>query len=456
MTSPLAFDPVARAHLAERARQACIVFPDHPMPSGVSPTRARIGVESHADGTTLLVDRGLDYSGPHLGVRTWILSGRREFADLPTTLEWLSRALTDVLPDDPSPVVPDPATTDRSRQPSGQRSEAEAPLPAPAVVTDLDAVHGEPDPAPITIDDLQQALADSIFGQDGAIRAVAELVALHLGKVQPRRPASVMLLGPTGSGKTETARQLAAAVSRLSEDDWGHLRLDMAEFAEAHSVARLIGAPPGYLGYGDRNLAAVLAENPRQIVLFDEIEKAHPSVLTALMNLIDVGRLDSARHGSISAASAVLLFTSNLGVQSLPDHEGSTAEVDHRGRAHLLEHGMRREIVGRFSRVCLYGPVTGAAAAAAAVRAVQRVGQDYNCRVDHIDPEYLTELLRRSHRQGLGVRGVEHLVDLDLGLALSRLADQAVQVRADRSVEVIDIPVPDEPVAQIHSLRKPD
>jgi len=420
--SPLTLSDHDRAALARRTRDVCVVFRNHPMPPGTTPPTARLGIESIADGALLHVDRGLAYNGADAEVRRWLVDGTRRFVSVPELLGWLDRVAGPRRETARRPAVDD--------RPSPDLRPA---LLAPADVTALDDVTvPEAGPTAPEAADLLDRLREQVVGQDDALTALAAAVAQHARKTFPRRPLSAMLIGPTGVGKTQTAETLARVLSDLGRTDWRVLRLDMTEFTERYAVSRLVGAPPGYIGYGDDSLATRLAAHPRHVVVFDEIDRAHPEVVTALMNLLDAGRLDSTRHGSVTATEAVLLFTSNLGAARLP--AASALDADRAGRAHLLRHGMAPELVARFGVVTLFGPLDAPALAAVAARAVGVVAADYGVAVGHIDPAYLSRVLARVTGNGLGVRAIEHLVDAELGASLARHRGARVTVAADGEV----------------------
>jgi ATP-dependent Clp protease ATP-binding subunit ClpB len=194
---------------------------------------------------------------------------------------------------------------------------------------------------------LETQLNDRVFGQDEALSAVAKAVRRsRLGLSDPKRPSGVFLfLGPTGVGKTETAKALAASLF-LSEQNL--IRIDMSEYMEAHNVARLIGAPPGYAGYeGGGFLTDAVRNKPYSIVLFDEIEKAHPRVLDIMLQIFDDGRLTDARGRLADFRHTFIIMTSNLQASAAHVPE---AERDQEIRLQLSEH-LRPELVNRIDEV---------------------------------------------------------------------------------------------------------
>ncbi|MDQ2977182.1 MAG: ATP-dependent chaperone ClpB [Acidobacteriota bacterium] len=177
---------------------------------------------------------------------------------------------------------------------------------------------------------MEEGLAKRVIGQDEALKAVANAVRrARAGLQDPNRPVgSFIFLGPTGVGKTETARALAEF---LFDDERAMIRLDMSEYMEKHAVARMIGAPPGYVGYEEGGqLTEAVRRRPYAVVLFDEIEKAHPDVFNVLLQILDDGRLTDAKGRTVDFKNTVLIMTSNLGsreIQALGDDEKQVREA---------------------------------------------------------------------------------------------------------------------------------
>jgi ATP-dependent Clp protease ATP-binding subunit ClpB len=174
---------------------------------------------------------------------------------------------------------------------------------------------------------MEERLGKRVIGQDEAVKAVADAVRrARAGLQDPNRPiGSFIFLGPTGVGKTETARALAEF---LFDDEHAMIRLDMSEYMEKHAVARMIGAPPGYVGYEEGGqLTEAVRRRPYAVVLFDEIEKAHPDVFNVLLQILDDGRLTDSKGRTVDFKNTVLIMTSNLGSREIQDAEGDEKEV---------------------------------------------------------------------------------------------------------------------------------
>jgi len=201
--------------------------------------------------------------------------------------------------------------------------------------------------------DLEQRLRERVIGQDAAVRSVAESVRrARAGLADPDRPiGSFLFLGPTGVGKTELARALARV---LFGDAERMVRFDMGEFQDKHTVSRLIGAPPGYVGYGEAGqLTEQVRRRPYSVVLLDEVEKAHPDVFNTLLQVLDAGRLTDGQGRSVDFRHTVIIMTSNLGADRILDAGGAASEV----AAALVEdlrEFFRPEFLNRIDEVTVF------------------------------------------------------------------------------------------------------
>ncbi|WIB14114.1 ATP-dependent Clp protease ATP-binding subunit [Curtobacterium sp. MCPF17_050] len=212
---------------------------------------------------------------------------------------------------------------------------------------------------------LESELHDRVVGQDDAVRAIAKAVRRsRTGMGDPRRPVgSFLFLGPTGVGKTELAKALA---SSLFGDESAMLRFDMSEFGERHTVSRLVGAPPGYVGYDEAGqLTERVRRNPYSVILLDEVEKAHPDVFNLLLQVLDDGRLTDGQGRTVDFRNTVVIMTSNIGSEFLASRSGALgfsvgadggyAEEDLRNRVMgRLRESMRPEFINRIDEIVLF------------------------------------------------------------------------------------------------------
>ncbi|HEX6543273.1 MAG TPA: ATP-dependent chaperone ClpB [Ktedonobacterales bacterium] len=202
----------------------------------------------------------------------------------------------------------------------------------------------------------EENLRRRVVGQDRALAAVANTVrAARAGLQDPNRPlGSFLFLGPTGVGKTETARALAEF---LFDDEHAMVRIDMSEYQERHTVSRLIGAPPGYVGYEEAGqLTEAVRRRPYSVILLDEVEKAHPEVLNVLLQVLDDGRLTDAQGRTVDFRNTIIIMTSNLGSQYIVEQGLTSAQIEERVMAAVRQH-FRPELLNRIDEVVIFQPL---------------------------------------------------------------------------------------------------
>jgi ATP-dependent Clp protease ATP-binding subunit ClpC len=307
---------------------------------------------------------------------------------------------------------------------------------------------------------LESELHGRVIGQDDAVTAVAKAVRRNrTGLGDEHRPVgSFLFLGPTGVGKTELAKSLAGS---LFGDDKAMIRFDMSEFGERHTVARLVGAPPGYVGYDEAGqLTERVRRNPYSVVLFDEIEKAHPDVFNLLLQVLDDGRLTDGQGRTVDFRNTVVIMTSNLGSEFLASRSGAlgfvpagsdgfASDKDIRDRVMgKLREAMRPEFLNRIDEIVLFRKLDAAQLrdivrlllqATAARLAHRSIGFDVtDAAVQWIadagyEPEYGARPLRRVIQREVDDRIAELMVAGDVadgGTVVVDAVDGALQVHA--------------------------
>ena len=208
---------------------------------------------------------------------------------------------------------------------------------------------------------LDETLHKRVVGQDEAVQAVTEAIQRSRAGIQdPNRPiGSFLFLGPTGVGKTELAKALAQA---LFDDENNMVRIDMSEYMEKYSVSRLIGAPPGYVGYEEGGqLTEAVRRKPYSVVLFDEVEKAHPDVFNVLLQVLDDGRITDSQGRTVDFKNTILILTSNLGSEYILDGINADGTIEESAKEQvraLLRRTFRPEFLNRLDEIVFYKPLT--------------------------------------------------------------------------------------------------
>jgi ATP-dependent Clp protease ATP-binding subunit ClpB len=275
---------------------------------------------------------------------------------------------------------------------------------------------------------LDEHLHQRVIGQDEAVRAVADAVLrARSGIKDPNRPiGSFLFLGPTGVGKTELARALAHT---LFDDEANMVRIDMSEYMEKHTVARLIGAPPGYVGYEEGGqLTEAVRRKPFSVILFDEVEKAHHDVFNVLLQVLDDGRLTDSQGRTVDFKNTVLIMTSNLGSQEILDAQ--QRHMEYEGiRALVLkeiQQHFRPEFLNRVDEVVVFHSLTQAELGPIVEIQLQRLRARLADRqmTLELSPAAVSDLAARGYDHVYGARPLKRLIQQDIETPLSRLIIQ--------------------------------
>lgn len=266
---------------------------------------------------------------------------------------------------------------------------------------------------------LREELGRQVLGQDRAVEAAAFRLYSHAGKREPARPLSLIFHGPTGVGKSELGKALAPALERCYGRHWQFVWTELNTFTQPHSVYRLTGAPPGYVGYEDQPIFEAVRQNPWTVFMFDELEKAHPEVLKVFMSILDEGRCTARKAGEdggreLDFRRCVFVFTTNADLTAaggrplgfsqdrpalrtnMERTEGpvSPAELAERlfleneeARRSLVRHGVLQEIAGRFSGIIGFYKLDEEARRAVTVKQIMALGREYGLEIVQVAPD---------------------------------------------------------------------
>jgi ATP-dependent Clp protease ATP-binding subunit ClpB len=272
---------------------------------------------------------------------------------------------------------------------------------------------------------LEDILHKRVIGQDEAVTSVAEAILRSRAGIQdPDRPiGSFLFLGPTGVGKTELAKTLAEA---LFDNERNLVRIDMSEYMEKYSVSRLIGAPPGYVGYEEGGqLTEAVRRKPYSVVLFDEVEKAHPDVFNVLLQVLDDGRITDSQGRTVDFKNTIIILTSNLGSQFLLDGiepDGTISDSARSQVEELLKRSFRPEFLNRLDEIVFYKPLTRENITGI----VDLLVADLNRRLEDqqlsvvLTPEAKAEIIDRSYDPAFGARPLRRYVQHTVETLLAR------------------------------------
>ncbi|MFJ6798343.1 ATP-dependent chaperone ClpB [Streptomyces sp. NPDC091268] len=268
---------------------------------------------------------------------------------------------------------------------------------------------------------MEAELGRRLIGQGQAVRAVSDAVRrTRAGIADPDRPTgSFLFLGPTGVGKTELAKALA---DFLFDDERAMIRIDMSEYGEKHSVARLVGAPPGYVGYEEGGqLTEAVRRRPYSVVLLDEVEKAHPEVFDILLQVLDDGRLTDGQGRTVDFRNTILILTSNLGSQYLMD-PSTPAELKKNQVLEVVRASFKPEFLNRLDDIVVFSALSGEELAHIAELQIGRLARrlaDRRLTLD-VSPEALAWLADKGNDPAYGARPLRRLIQTAIGDRLAK------------------------------------
>ena len=284
---------------------------------------------------------------------------------------------------------------------------------------------------------LEDSIGRQVIGQDRAVAAVASAIRRsRAGLSDTNRPiGSFLFLGPTGVGKTEVARSLCR---ELFDDEYAMIRIDMSEYMERHAVARLIGSPPGYVGYDQGGqLTEAVRRRPYSVVLFDEIEKAHPDVFNVLLQVLDDGRLTDGQGRTIDFSNTIIIMTSNVGSQMIMDFTGDDLSVLDNNMLEVLRRHFRPEFLNRIDDIVIFDRIHEQAMRAIVDVQLERVARQVKDSRDitlAFDDSVRDMLARDGYDPSFGARPLKRLVQKRI---LDPLALELIDGRIHEGMTVV-------------------
>lgn len=369
-------------------------FPHCRMPAGCIPTHAILGFFHREDGTYVMYWRPLvAYRGnnPTLaGLFRQCLWQFDSFEAMERRLRAMRAAFPKDDPNSPPPTMP----------------ELPAPMRAGRKITE--------NPWPEAYCRLRQALEERVIGQEDAVEAAAFRLYGHMGKTAPQRPLSLLFFGPTGVGKSELGKAIAPALESCGGEKWQFVWTELNTFTQPHSVHRLIGAPPGYVGYEDEPVLAAVGHNLRTVFMFDELDKAHPDVLKVLMSVLDEGRCTANRPDKdggreLDFRKCIFVFTTNMNLSGeeeqpqIPPYRTKAASPDQlaerlyaqneQARNAMIQQGVLQEIAGRFGGFMEFFPLRHDAKLQIIARQAMALGAEYGLQITDVSTEAAQALL---------------------------------------------------------------
>lgn len=270
-------------------------------------------------------------------------------------------------------------------------------------------------------DYLFTALQTHVIGQDEALRAISFKLCGHMAKQNPKRPLSLLLYGPTGVGKSELAKSVSTVLNQFTEGaPWQTAWTELNTFTEAHSIHRLTGAPPGYVGYGDPSVLESVRRHPYTVFVFDELDKAHPNLLTVFMSILDEGRCTTQREDEygnreLDFRRCIFLFTCNTDLSAphsigfSPDSHTDTVNhtnhlpaqlslahrlflQDEHARQALVRTGVLKEIAGRFQGFIPFSPLSAQSMQKITAHQIIALGQEHGLKIISVSPVLIAAL----------------------------------------------------------------
>ncbi|RJP52126.1 MAG: ATP-dependent Clp protease ATP-binding subunit [Anaerolineaceae bacterium] len=272
---------------------------------------------------------------------------------------------------------------------------------------------------------------NEILGQENSVEMLCQTAVEHIAKVAPNHPLVLVAVGPTGTGKSESVASLAKVLQEVyPELGYGFVRINLSQYKESYRVSELFGSPPGYVGYETKtNLVQALSASPKQVILWDELEKAHPLVITALLSLLDNGSLllpaplEDGRF-YLDCRHAIFVFTTNLVWEPIynallvANSFGNPDIVNKVCQRHFTDAGQLPELVGRLRQFLFFRPLDEFTEKAIILQSVNKLAKEYDLEVSNCNDDVISIIYEQEREKSLGARPLQSIVNRMLSPAL--------------------------------------
>lgn len=413
----------------------CHVYNGCCLPKCCTPRTARIGFEQNCSGHYILyVDKGICAETDHSDFKNFIENGEIRFICIDDMICFL-RGL--------QPLFETDNSTDRNANQDNlvqQYREEETCLYKAVEEYSDDLVYDpskvkalkeeEEVPKMVWPEEIAAPLKKKVFGQDNVINEIANKIVIN--KMRRDKKLLVMaLIGPTATGKSETAKSLADVLSNVYETPYGYIEIAGSEFVGEHTVHRFFGAPPGYVGFGSDTVLEPVRKNKKHVIVINEIEKADTKLLTGLMEAIDTGFLGMADNSKpIDLNECILFFTSNIPIDMDKYQKLSKFEKAEMCRDQFTKHCGRPEISGKIGNFIVFNALSDTATMDIVAKFVKEELKNYELRLVRIDEGLMLDFLK--HQTKYGARGIRDLVSDAIGEHLLR--ERCLETLRDKSV----------------------
>lgn len=413
----------------------CHVYNGCSLPECCTPKSARIGFEQNCNGHYILyIDKGICAETDHSDFKNFIENGEIRFICIDDMICFLRglQPLFEVNSSTDKNVHYDRAAQQNREEEACLYKSVEADSDDPVYdPSKVKALKEEADvPKMVWPEEIAAPLKKKVFGQDNVIDEIANKIVIN--KMRKDKKLLVMaLIGPTATGKSETAKSLAAVLSNVYETPYGYIEIAGSEFVGEHTVHRFFGAPPGYVGFGNDTVLEPVRKNKKHVVVINEIEKADTKLLTGLMEAIDTGFLGMADNSKpIDLNECILFFTSNIPIDMDRYQKLSKFEKAEMCRDQFTKHCGRPEISGKIGNFIVFNSLSDTATMDIVAKFVKEELKNYELRLVRIDEGLMLDFLK--HQTKYGARGIRDLVSDAIGEHLLR--ERRLESLRDKSV----------------------